>query len=186
MITITEYKKDTFTQRQVFEEDYKLPVKKILQGLHPERYLRESTKYEDTKMATDWVAECKTSTSLISIACRGRDYKPEYSKFIDEFTIRLGYPNVHVVTEFEKIMKGYGDQFLYYWRDKKAAGQIVLFHLLDLNVFRKEAEEVIAFRRMKPQQNRKSKGGETFYPFKIAHFSKELVIAKYDMAEPPY
>jgi hypothetical protein len=186
MITTKLYEKDTFTQRQAFEKDYKLRVRKLLQELNPGRLIREASSHEDRKLATDWVVEADNLSCIINIASRGRDYKEAYRNYLGQFTIRLGYPNAYIVTEYAKIMEGNGDQFLYYWRDKAAGGHLVLWHLLDLNVFRKEAEKVISDRRIKPQQNSRLKGGESFYPFNFDYFSKELVLAKYDMAQPPY
>lgn len=99
---LTEYPKDTIIELK--EIIYKYP--KIFMDIN------RSTPIEDTRYATDFVIKQPNR----NVAVRVRDPDPQGRKFRD-LTIRVK-TKWDKKTEIDKIKEGYGDIYLYCWKDK--------------------------------------------------------------------
>ncbi len=116
----------------------------------------------DMQRAADLLIKSPTGNDRdIHVAVRTRKgaYTERYS---DEFTVRAHYTAGHK-TEYEKIMEGHADIMLYGFVVDDVKSRWIL---LDLDIFRKEAEEEYIVREHK--QNRD--GRNSFYAYNIKSF----------------
>lgn len=138
------------------------------------RLLAPSTLEVDQTQAVDLVV---LKAHSMTIACRVRDneYADDYPK---EFTIRCERDS-GAKTELEKITEGWGDWMFYGIANKSETG-FIIWHLLDLDAWRKH----IAMPNGKIRRGTKSNGdGTKFDFFGIESFKGEpmLVIDSTDI-----
>lgn len=92
--------------------------KMIMSFIRKRAYLfvdvKESSFEQDTKQATDFIIVVSGGT----IAFRIRDYVPYFDRHERDFTLRSRVP-FGGRTEIHKIKDGFGDWYVYIWKDKK-------------------------------------------------------------------
>jgi hypothetical protein len=129
-----------------------------------------ASEYQDTKEATDLISE---SGKRIAVRIRHAQYFPVFG---DEFTIRTK-TSQGKASEWQKIIKGYGDYLFYAFMDDEEA-TITHYTLIDLHEFRWWIFSHMATNKGKaPGIFRTNCDGTNFRAFNLADLSDEIIEA---------
>lgn len=124
---------------------------------------RISSFEQDTKRAFDLVLDTSKTRAAIRLRRHG-----VYDRYPHEFTIR-SKRDTKATTEYEKIMKGFGDIMLYGHLSKD--GKIEHYFLIDLDVFRDSiCSKNIEF------QGKSNGDGTHFHAYDVRNFPKNLIM----------
>lgn len=135
---------------------------------------------DDVKKATDLIM-IGNSTLRIGVRLRTNFYWKQYKH---DFTIRSGRPS-GVATELDKILEGWGD-YLFYGFANNTKTQVIDYHVIDLNGFRKWANDkqnqIVVETGTKPIvllfpefDERENDDGTCFIPFNIDQVDSSIV-----------
>lgn len=125
----------------------------------------------DTQEAADLIIEADNSHDDVYVAVRLR--RAQYiNKYPNDFTVRYEY-TAGYKTEYQKIMEGYAHIMLYGFVINNSIARWII---LDMDCFRKEAEESYIIKQHKQNVD----GRNSFLAFDIHSFKSKIIIAHSD------
>jgi len=154
-----------YAEQRPWSDKFLPQDKKILVDVFgcDESLIEITTPEVDMRRAADLVIKSANEDErgvYVAVRTRKAGYAANYP---DEFTVRAHYTAGHK-TEYAKIMEGYGDIMLYGF---VIEGIIQRWILLDLEVFREEAENDYIVREHKHNRD----GKNSFYAYNINSFN---------------
>ena len=164
MDEILTWKKDLIWANQFLPE-----IKRIL-GFY---LIVEAPEIDDSEMNTDLIV-LKLDAIRIAVRIRKHLYLEKYK---NEFTIRSNRKNN--LTEFAKIIKGYGNYFFYGFANREES-MLAFWRLLDLNEFRLSYMSQLYLGKHLEQKRSNKDGSSDFFVFNVNDFPDRLSIATSD------
>lgn len=148
----------SYNEKRTFSDKFERQIKAILGGVFFQNEI-----HKDIHEATDLLI--LSIKAKLTFACRVRRNK-YFDAFKNEFTIR----KLENKSEIEKIINGFAD-YLFYGFCSEDEKNIVYYHIIDLDVFRKYCNL--------DRKLHDNKDGTYFYSFKFAEFPLNLIKYKW-------